>query len=185
MLEAGPAIANSESSVRRVVPTTNARLDVRARSWLDALVVTRRLTCRRCRLVFQISTATEASASATRSSGKFALLALQRVLEPHAARSFVRGHGGGDVDALLRDAPSMVPSVNQAMPPIKQLGADERHARRAVQMRAAKRGCNEEYVCFYSARKTNNYLLSWRSCWSLRTCSEMRRRARQRAGRET
>ena len=68
--------------------------------------------------------------------------------------------------------------------PIKQLGADERHARRAVQMRAATRGCNEEYVCFYSARKTNN-LLSWRSCWSLRTCSEMRRRARQRAGRET
>jgi hypothetical protein len=36
VLEAGPAIANSESTVRRVVSTTNARLDVRARSWLAA-----------------------------------------------------------------------------------------------------------------------------------------------------
>jgi uncharacterized protein (DUF111 family) len=29
-------------------------------------------------------------------------------------RSFVHGHGGGDVDALLRDAPSMVPAATHA-----------------------------------------------------------------------
>ena len=42
----------------------------------------------------------------------FAVL-LQHVLEAHAAHSFVHGHGGGDVDALLRDATSMVPSASQ------------------------------------------------------------------------
>lgn len=39
VLEAGPAIANSESTVRRIVSTTNARLDVRARCCAGLLSV--------------------------------------------------------------------------------------------------------------------------------------------------
>ena len=37
VLEAGPAIANSESTVRRIVSTTNARLDVRSRCCVPLL----------------------------------------------------------------------------------------------------------------------------------------------------
>jgi hypothetical protein len=46
VLEAGPAIANSESTVRRIVSTTNARLDVRAAAALcwHAIIVTWCLT---------------------------------------------------------------------------------------------------------------------------------------------
>ena len=120
VLEAGPAIANSESTVRRIVSTTTARLDVRARSWLAEL------WCACCDAPLALAGAVgscfksrlrpqhqrqqlfpQASLLSLRCNASQSLT--------HAARSFVHGHGGGDVDALLRDAPSMVPSASQAM----------------------------------------------------------------------
>ncbi len=115
VLEAGPAIANSETTVRRIVSTTNARLDVRA-------LCCARLLRRRHDTSFAV-----AGAGGTRgklgqrpqhqrwefvSQVAFCLASASWLLT--LGRSFVHGHGGGDVDALLRDAPSMVPSATQA-----------------------------------------------------------------------
>ena len=188
VLEAGPAIANSESSVRRVVSTTTARLDVRARSWLAALVVTRRSS-------LQALSARVSNLDCDRSisvSNSF----LRQVCSPCVATrarasrcaqlcSWPRRRRRGCAAARRSQHGAVSQPSDAPRAPIKKRGADERHARRAVQMRAATRGCNEEYVCFYSAQKKVDYLFSRRSCWSLRTCSEMRRRARQRASRET
>lgn len=125
VLEAGPAIANSESTVRRIVSTTNARLDVCARCC--SAVLPRCCDAAHCCGVV-VTQGCAGSLSARVEPGlrpqhqreqlvfKVSLFGMKcRVCLMFAPwRSFVHGHGSGDVDALLRDAPSMVQSASNA-----------------------------------------------------------------------